>query len=231
MTISTLTQDSIIEFAHRIEADEAKATSSRLKVFMQQCEITDVGSLKASCKDASAYARQQGDTVAESRISEVRQLYGAVRFCNLIITDCGGYHKAVKASREALKSAGIKYDGSKVLSEAEREAKAESRIMSKANKELAAEFDWSQPDAASHYQDALIDKANSIRLMQQAEAEAKAESKVAELAEDLISKYGLLVAGKIAYRIIAIGNAMVERYESAIEAETETETETVAIAA
>lgn len=209
-TLSSLTQDSIIAFVNGIEKDTEKATASHLHVFAEQVALTDIESFKRECKAAAKTAKDTDNQAAQVRISEVRQLFGAIRFCSLVV-DGMAYHVAVRTARKTLQTNGLKYDGSRVLSEAEKQQRMDAQLMAKANKALSSEFDWNQPNAAEAYAEALIDKKAELQQEALQQAQAKMQDKVATIGRDIMERYGDTFAANLA---VFLHDVLEAKYQS-----------------
>jgi hypothetical protein len=178
-----LTQDTIKVFIKGIMDDEVKAEKTRLHMFRESAVITDVGSFKAACKELA----KDEDQAVKQRISEIRQLYGAVHFVKLDIEPMG-YHKAVQAARKALADAKLKYDGSEVKSDQEKAGEATNRLYRRAAKEVNAHFDWTQAGAAKANAEAIESKVIDLQNTAQMEAVTKATAKIEAEATAIVAK-------------------------------------------
>jgi hypothetical protein len=185
--IKALTQDSIKAFLIGVLEDEAKAASKRLTVFTNAAQNTDIATFKIECKEL-AKANADNQTMVQ-RISEARQLFGAIRFTGFVPENVS-YHDAIAQARKALADKGIKYDGSAVPTQEERQHKEQGRFKAKAATILAKDFDWTQRNATSVYADKLIDTAAELERQAQEDRAAKQQEAIAKMAADLVKKYG-----------------------------------------
>jgi len=99
----------------------------------------------AAVASTKATKEDKPDPVVKVRASEGTQIYGALKLVPKFSVDNMGWKKAVEAARAALTEHGIKADGSRVLTDAQKVAKA----LEKAVAPLAAEIAVSDlPDEA-----------------------------------------------------------------------------------
>ena len=215
-----LNQDSIQAFIHGIDTDVKSVTTTRLGIFAKQAEVTDMATFKAACKGAAKYAEGQGDKSTVQRITEVRQLYGAIRFCHVDVKSLA-YHEAVKASREALNTMGIKFDGSKKLTDDESEAAKLGRLQQKAAREVNKVYDFTKPDAIANLADAIADKIAELEQEALEDSHNKAMDKIHAHASSIIAKSGIEYARALSNVLLA----------ACVKHDNETTTGLVAIAA
>ena len=154
-----ITQDTLLGFM----VQEVSADNSRLQALCREMLSTDTGSFKKACKDAA-----EAKPEYKGRISEARQIYGAVRFAGLSVT--AGWQETVKQARDALKAANITWEGSTPKTDEEKKADKESRSRRAAAKEVNTHFDWGQPNAATMFAEAV--EAEHARMVAEREAEA-----------------------------------------------------------
>jgi hypothetical protein len=196
--VKALTQDSIKAFLIGVLEDEAKAASKRLTVFTNAAQNTDIATFKIECKEL-AKANADNQTMVQ-RISEARQLFGAIRFTGFVPENVS-YHDAIAQARKALAEKGIKYDGSAVATPEERQHKEAAKFKAKAATVLAKDFDWSQKNATSVYAEVLVDKAAELEQQALEQRAEKQKDAIAKMAAEIVTKYGEEFAVEFAHYI------------------------------
>lgn len=193
-----ITQDSIVILINDIAKAEAKATATRLQTFAKACEETDTNSFKAAVKDAVAAHKE--DKAFGVRASELKSIYGAVRFAGL--HEFGAYHATVKAARAALKEKAIKWDGSPILTDEQKQEGKNARLRHKAVNEVNKTFNHNQPDALDKFKHEVELTMLRLKLEEDEKHTEQMLEKVEQAAADLIEKHGMEYAIKLAEAIL-----------------------------
>jgi len=195
--INGLTQDSLFVFIHDVNEAENELATTRLALFQKQVNVTDMASFKAAAKEcAASHKDDKNADVIKSRISETRQLYGAIRFCGLNVSGMG-YHNAVKAARDGLAAKSITYDGSPVKTAEQKQAAKDNALSKKAAKEVTDNFDFNQVDAMAIFAEALTDKKAELEQEALIDSQAKAMLKIETHGSKIIAEYGIEYAAAL----------------------------------
>ncbi|MDE1816807.1 MAG: hypothetical protein KGI11_09665 [Thaumarchaeota archaeon] len=162
-----ITQDTLVGFMQQ----EVSQDCTRLQALSREMLETDTGSFKKACKDAATDHPEY-----KTRISEARQIYGAVRFAGMSITS--GWNESVKAAREALKASNITWEGMTPKTDEQKATEKEARSRRAAAKEVNTRFDWGQANAASVFAEAVEAEHAKMQAEREAEAHEKRMEKV-----------------------------------------------------
>lgn len=185
--LSTLTQDSLFVFIRDINEDISEVASTRLALFQKQAEQTSMSDFKQAAKDCAA--NHKDDDSIKTRLSECRQLFGAIRHCELDIKGLG-YHVAVKSARDALNAKGIKFDGSPIKSAEEKQQAKDNLLSRKAAKDVSDNFDFNQANAMEVFANAVIDRKAELEQEALEDSLAKALEKIEKHGSKIISEFG-----------------------------------------
>ena len=164
-----LTQDMIVGFMQQ----EVSQDCTRLQALAREMLSTDTGSFKKACKDAATEHPEY-----KVRISEARQIYGAVRFAGMSITS--GWNESVTMARNALKSQNITWEGMTPKTDEQKATDKEARSRRTAAKEVNQHFDWGQANAATAFAEAVEAEHAKMQAEREAEAHEKRMEKVHE---------------------------------------------------
>lgn len=189
--LSTLTQDSLFVFIRDINDDINEVASTRLAMFQKQAEQTSMSDFKQAAKDCAA--SHKDDDSIKVRLSECRQLFGAIRHCELNIKGLG-YHVAVKTAREALNTKGIKFDGTAIKSDAEKQQAKDNLLTRKAAKDVSDNFNFNQANAMEVFANAVIDRKAELEQEALEDSLAKALEKIEKHGSKIISEFGVTYA-------------------------------------
>ncbi|MDE1816689.1 MAG: hypothetical protein KGI11_09050 [Thaumarchaeota archaeon] len=154
-----ITQDTLVGFMQQ----EVSQDCTRLQALSREMLETDTGSFKKACKDAATEHPEY-----KTRISEARQIYGAVRFAGMSIT--AGWQESVTLARNALKSHNITWEGTTPKTAEEKEADRFKRDRRSAANEVNKGFNWGQANAAEAFAEAV--EAEYAKMQAEREAEA-----------------------------------------------------------
>ena len=136
-----LTPTGLKDLLLTVDAEASATTKARIKVILDGLCNLPLTEGRAILKETAKEAKDtpQAKTVKQ-RVSECRQLYGAVKliqgFRDRVENDGLGWAPAVNAARQALEGANLKADGGRAESPEEKAAKA----LEKATQAVAAEM-------------------------------------------------------------------------------------------
>lgn len=157
--------------------------TTRLKTvaaLMKQC---DMSTFKTVCKDSAKQAPEY-----KTRISEMRQIYGCLRFVDGFKIE-SGYKDTVINARKLLKEAHLTWDGSEPRTEEQVHEDKTARLKGKAAKNVNSSFNWKQPNAMELYAEAIAAEFSNL-LQAESDATEKAMIDKVMKAADAIMEIG-----------------------------------------
>lgn len=213
-----ITTTGMADILRRVDGDTTEDQAARVQAVVTPLlamAFTDGRSfLTDTVKSTKATKEGKADPVVEVRASEARQILGALKMIPGYTVAGKGWQAAVNASRAALKAAGIKASGDKVLTDAQQADKA----IKAASVPLLAELMVSD----------LPDEAKVSRLAEiKAEAAATvANSEVSKHAARIVKGNGLDYARKL---VISLALAITAAELAEVPAAESVTTETVPV--
>jgi hypothetical protein len=196
-----VTATAVLDFIHDLQGDEAEYQASRLGWFREKICTLTVGEVKPLLADAgklarAAVAKMLKDTgqpenpkakaPEEVRLSEMRQMFGAVKFCKLELTGTG-WHDGVVKARKLLSDANIDWQGQRKLEADERQARRDSKAFANAVAEAVAHNPKASPTELTEEAKAIMRDRQDERMHEQAEA----------IANRILEKEGRAMAGLV----------------------------------
>ena len=193
---SGLTPTGLSDLLLSVDAEASKSEVARMTVILDGlCNLAITEGRKLLTETAKQAKGTPKEKVVKVRVSEARQLYGAVKlipdFRKGIEEKGFGWHTAVAAARNHLEAKGIKADGGAVKTPEQR---ADAKLRDKAEVILKAEIlsaDGSDERTVAELRAEAFGKADSVIQAERVKAHAK------RIMEAEGKEYGLALADEL----------------------------------